>query len=156
MLASSPSFFLIPRDGRSSYNINVMSASNRPLILLLVGDFIVFALVTMAGFATHQTLGTAGLRIASTFLPLLAAWGLIGGHVGVFDLRRASDPRQLWRPFWTMILAAPVFGLLRAWMLGVDSISATFLVVMGGISALSILAWRTIAAFWLARRNRRE
>jgi hypothetical protein len=102
--------------------------------------------VTLAGFATHNTLGTAGSRILTTFLPLLAAWGLLGFHGRVFDPDQAVSVSRVWRPFMTMILAAPVFGLLRAWMLGVDSISATFLVVMGGISALSMLVWRILFA----------
>ena len=123
-----------------------------PLAVLLVGDLVTAAVVTLAGFASHNTLTTAGVRIWTTFLPLLAAWILVGVHVGVFDLQKAAEPRELWRPFWTMILAAPLFGLLRAWMLGVDSISATFLVVLGGIGALSMLAWRAIYAFGLARR----
>ena len=121
-------------------------------MLLFLGDLAVMVAVTLAGFATHNTLGTAGSRILTTFLPLLAAWGLLGYHGRVFDLDQARRVGQVWRPFLTMILAAPVFGLLRAWMLGVDSISATFLVVMGGISAISMLAWRIL--FALAQRGK--
>lgn len=129
-----------------------MKKLTRPLLILILGDLLTAAAVTLAGFASHNTLGTAGARIWTTFLPLIIAWGLIGAHVGVFDLQRAVRPRQLWRPFWAMILAAPLFGLMRAWMLGVDSISATFLVVLGGIGALSLLAWRAIFAFFLTPR----
>ncbi len=122
---------------------------------IFAGDVVVLTLVTLAGFATHNTLGTAGTRILTTFIPLLLAWLLIGSHVGVFDPEKTAAPRDLWRPFWAMILAAPLFGLIRAWMLGVDSISATFLVVMGGIGSLSIFAWRAVYVFLTARRQAR-
>lgn len=125
---------------------------SRKLLPLISGDLLVLVLVTLAGFMTHNTLTTAGSRIFSTFVPLVAAWGLIGVHVGVFDSEKFAAARQLWRPFWAMILAAPLFGLFRAWMLGVDSISATFLVIMGGIAALSMLAWRALFVFVIARR----
>ena len=123
---------------------------------LIAGDLVVLLLVTLAGFMTHNTLTTAGARMFSTFVPLVAAWGLIGSHVGVFDPEKAGSLRQSWRPFWAMILAAPLFGLFRAWMLGVDSISATFLVVMGGIASLAMLAWRLLYVFLIARRMTRS
>ena len=126
--------------------------NSRAQMILFLGDLVVIVAVTLAGFATHNTLGTAGSRILTTFLPLLLAWGLLGFHGRVFDLDQARRLGQVWRPFFTMVLAAPVFGLLRAWMLGVDSISATFLVVIGGISAISMLAWRIL--FMLAQRGK--
>lgn len=118
----------------------------------ILGDVLVIAAVTLAGFATHNTLGTAGARIFATFFPLLVAWVLLGAHVGVFDPERLQTPRQLWRPFWAMILAAPLFGLLRALTLGVDAVSATFIMVLGGIAALSMFAWRVVFVFLLAPR----
>ena len=118
----------------------------------MLGDALVITAVTLAGFETHNTLGTAGTRIFTTLVPLLVAWSLLGVHVGVFDPDRIRRPRQLWRSFWTMILAAPLFGLLRALILGVDAVSAIFLMVLGGISALSMFAWRTVFVFLLAPR----
>lgn len=87
----------------------------------------------------------------STFLPLLAAWFLLAPYLGVFDLTRASDVRQVWRPFWAMILAAP----LAAWMRGVwldAPILWLFVVILGGFSALGLLAWRLLFALVVARK----
>ena len=47
------------------------------LFILLVGDIIVLGLITLFGFATHNELGSAGLRMFTTFIPLLAAWLLL-------------------------------------------------------------------------------
>jgi K+ transporter len=119
--------------------------------ILILGDILVLAAITVFGFASHGTAGSAGLRMLSTFLPLLVAWFLLAPYLGVFDLARASDVRQVWRPFWAMILAAP----LAAWMRGVwldASILWLFVVILGGFSALGLLAWRILFALVVARK----
>jgi hypothetical protein len=119
---------------------------NKRRLILICGDVVVFGLVTLFGFSSHQTLGTAGTRMLATFIPLVVGWGLIAPFLGVYDPRRFSDGRQLWRPFWAMVLAGPMVGWLRGVWLG-QVILPIFVVVLGGISALAILAWRAI--FWL-------
>jgi hypothetical protein len=118
---------------------------------LIAGDILTIALVTLAGFQTHGTLAAAGGRIWATFLPLLAAWLFIGAHVGVFDPARLGSPGQLWRPVWAMVLAAPLFGLIRAWLLGQPTITVVFVMVIGGVAALAMLVWRGIHLIWTRR-----
>ena len=118
---------------------------DRRILVLLVGDTVTLFLVTLAGFARHNTLDSAGLRMLSTFIPLSLAWFLIAPHLGAFDLQRLADFRQLWRPVWAMALAAPLF----AWMRGVwlnAPVLPVFVTVMGGTSALALLVWRLI--YW--------
>lgn len=120
--------------------------SNLRMVVLIIGDTITLGLVTLYGFASHDELETAGLRLLTTFLPLVFAWILISPHLGLFDSKRLEEPRQLWRSFWAMVLAAP----LAAWMRGAwlkTPIQPIFVVIIGGISALAILAWRSL--FWL-------
>ena len=121
--------------------------------LLLVGDALVLGIVTLAGFASHGTLGTAGERMLTTFLPLLLAWILIAPHLRVLDREQLADWRQLWRPFWAMILAAPMAAFLRGAVLG-SPILPVFVVVLGGISAVSLFAWRFV--LWLIQARRRS
>jgi hypothetical protein len=121
-------------------------------IICLVGDAIVLALVTVAGFARHNTLGSAGTRMLATFLPLLIAWLLVAPFVGAFDPEKLGDARQLWRPFWAMVLAAPLGALLRGLWLG-QPIDPVFVIVIGGISALALLAWRAAAMFYVRRQS---
>ncbi len=115
----------------------------KPLVFLLIGDVVVLLGVTLFGFASHDRLDASVFRLLTTFVPLLVGWGLIGVHVGVFDPARTTDPRQLWRPFWAMVLAGPFVGWLRGVFLG-SGVAPLFVVILGGVSALSLLAWRSL------------
>jgi hypothetical protein len=118
----------------------------------LAGDIIVILIMTLYGFASHQTLPTAETRLWQTFVPWVAAWLLIAPNLGVFDEGKRGDWRYLWRPFWAMILTSPIAGFLRALWLGADS-PPLFVVIFGGFCALGILAWRTLHWFVTARRS---
>lgn len=133
--------------------MNRMVESKRisTLWILVAGDVLVLLLVTIFGFATHGELGTAGLRMLTTFVPLVVAWGLVAPHLGVFDLEKSSQPDQLWRPFWAMVLAGPWAAWLRGVMLN-EPILPIFVVVLGGICALALLVWRTLYWAFYARR----
>lgn len=113
---------------------------------LIIGDVVTFAVVTVAGFASHGTAGTAGSRMLTTFIPLLAGWFLIAPHLNVYDQDNALNWRQLWRPFWAMVLAGPMVAWLRGILLE-SPILPLFVIILGGVSALAILAWRGL--YWL-------
>jgi hypothetical protein len=116
------------------------------LALLLLGDALTLALTTVFGFAFHDELGTFSTRMLATFIPSLAAWLLVAPHLGAFDPRRMGQFNELWRPFWAMVLAAPMAAWLRGvWLSTV--ILPVFVVVLGGISALALLLWRVIFYF---------
>lgn len=119
--------------------------------VLIIGDSVTLGIVTVLGFATHAELNTAPLRMLTTFLPLIASWVMLLPFSGVYRPENTRSPRELWRPVWAMILAAPMAGLLRAIWLGVTVIPI-FVVVLGGIAALAILGWRSIYwAIWMRR-----
>ncbi len=123
-----------------------MNHRNRSYVLITVsGDIVAMALTTVAGFARHGEIGTAGLRILTTFVPLCLAWGLIAPWVGLFRLPVISDPRQLWRPVLAAILAAPMAGWLRGLLLN-EPVPLIFVVVIGATVSLPILIWRSL---WL-------
>jgi hypothetical protein len=127
-------------------------SGRRRRAILLAGDVIVLVVVTAVGFANHHTLESAGLRMFSTLVPLVIAWFMVAPFLGAYDLERAADLRQLWRPFWAMVLAGPMAALLRGFWLN-SPILPIFVVVLGGISALSILGWRLIVALLASRRG---
>ena len=114
--------------------------------VILIGDLIVLLLVTLLGYVTHQAMAVADDRLWATWLPWTAAWLLVAPHLGAFDLQLMKDPRQLWRPFWAMVLASPMGGMLRGFWLD-RPVIPLFIVVFGGLAALSIAAWR--AAYWV-------
>jgi len=133
----------------------MQNLSHRERLTLIFGDILTLIIVTVIGFASHGTAGTAGTRMLTTFLPLLAAWFLIAPHLKVYENQKVLDWQQLWRPFWSMILAAP----LAAWMRGVilnSPILPLFVVILGGFSALGILVWRALFLLVLNRIKSRD
>ncbi len=128
---------------------NIQDPKNR-FWWLLAGDVLVLALVTVFGFARHGSLGSAGSRMLTTFFPLVLTWLLLGPHMGVFDEARNRDLRQVWRPFWAMVLGAPLAAFFRGVLLGLP-IQTVFVVVLGGVSALALAFWRLLFWFWLYR-----
>jgi hypothetical protein len=136
-------------------------AKTTPSAILVAGDILTLALVTVFGFASHGEAGTAGLRMLTTFAPLIVAWFFVAPFFGVYESQRAAEYRQLWRPFWAMIVAGPMAAWLRSVMLGMTNqnglntpIWPVFVVVLGGVAALSVLAWRLIAAVFMTRMSR--
>jgi len=126
---------------------------NTQLATLLGGDILTLAIVTLFGFASHGILGSVGMRLLTTFLPVTAAWLLVAPHIGALDPDNLGDLRHLWRPFWAMILAAPLAAWIRgAWLN--QPIIPVFVVVLGGGSAMALLCWRFL--FWLALERKRR
>ena len=124
----------------------MQNRSNLWRYYLIVGDILTLAIVTVIGFASHGTSGTAGSRMLTTFIPLVAAWLLIAPHLKVYNRDIALDGRQLWRPFWAMVLAGPMAAWLRGVLLN-SPILPLFVIILGGVSALAILTWRGL--YWL-------
>lgn len=138
----------------TSYQDNFSKRDLGQTVILLVGDVVTLGLVTVFGFATHGTFGTAGMRMLSTFIPLVVAWLLVAPHLGAFDLQGVRNYRNLWRPFWAMVIAGPMAAWLRgAWLNA--PILPIFVVVLGGFSALGLLFWRSIY-FLIGQIRRRE
>ena len=117
-------------------------ASMVQLGILLIGDVLTLALVTVFGFAHHGTVAFAGAeRFLATFILLVVAWLLVASFLGAFDLSRVVEWRQLCRPFWGMVLAAPMAAFLSGVWLN-SAILPVFVFVLGGVSALALLVWR--------------
>jgi hypothetical protein len=120
--------------------------------ILAAGDLLTIALVTIYGFASHNELSAGATRMLTTFLPLTIAWLAAAPFLGAYDRQRAMEVRQLWRPFWVMLLAAP----LAAWLRGVwlnAPILPLFVFILGGVSALAILIWRGCFALIVRRMS---
>jgi hypothetical protein len=121
------------------------------MLILVGGDILAFALFTLVGFATHGELGSAGTRMLTTFLPVTAAWFLVAPFMGAYDIERMRQSSQLWRPFWSMFLA----GSLAAWMRSAwlnAAILPLFVLVLSGVNALGILAWRALYTLVISRK----
>jgi hypothetical protein len=117
------------------------------LPILILGDTLTLAVVTLAGFATHGETSLDLLpRMMTSFLPLLVGWFLLAPLLGLFSAPITINPRQLWRPVYAMLLAAPLVGVLRAVMLN-GIVLPLFVLILGASAALGMLLWRALFLF---------
>lgn len=120
---------------------------SRTLSVLIIGDILTLAVVTWVGFATHGETSLDLLpRMMTTFLPLFVGWFLVAPLLGLFSAGATQNPRQLWRPVYAALLAAPLFGVLRAAMLN-GIVLPLFVLIMGASTALGMLLWRILYVF---------
>jgi hypothetical protein len=120
---------------------------SRTLSILIFGDILTLAVVTWVGFATHGETSLDLLpRMMTTFLPLLAGWFLLAPLLGLFSAATTQNSRQLWRPVYATLLAAPLVGVLRAAMLN-GIVLPLFVLILGASAALGMLLWRIIFLF---------
>ncbi|MEP6895700.1 MAG: DUF3054 domain-containing protein [Chloroflexota bacterium] len=118
-----------------------MFKSNR---ILIVGDVLAIAIVTIIGFATHNETGAAFLpRMAVIIFPLAVAWFILAPWFGLFQPEVTSDPIQLWRPVLAMIFVAALAVVIRGLILNA-TIIPIFAVVLSATSALGMLVWRSL------------
>lgn len=132
--------------------MNPTSRNKKHLALLLGGDSLTLALVTMIGFASHGTLGSAGVRMVTTFAPLVVAWFLVAPFMGLYDLSLNRDVRNLWRPVYAMLIAAPFAAWLRGVLLN-EPIIPLFVAVLIVFGALAIFSWRFTYYFLVSRKE---
>jgi hypothetical protein len=121
--------------------------------ILILGDLLAMALVTVIGFATHGETDLSLLpRMAALFLPLSAAWFLLAPALGLFRPDETHSPKQLWRPALAMLFAAPLAAVLRGFLLNAPVIPI-FAAVLIGVSALGMILWRFLYLLWSRKRS---
>ena len=119
--------------------------------LLILGDLLAIALVTVIGFATHGEAGRSFLpRMAAAFFPVSLAWFALAPALGLFRTENVSEPKQLWRPVLAMTFAAPLAAVLRGLLLNAP-ILPIFAVGLAATSAFGMLVWRAI--YWILTRR---
>jgi hypothetical protein len=125
---------------------------SKKVLILIAGDLLSIALVTVIGFATHGEAGLSFLpRMVAAFLPISLAWFSLAPVFGLFRSGTVTDPKQLWRPVLAMIFAAPLAAVLRGLILNAP-ILPIFAVVLASTSAFGMLVWRGL--YWFFTRSR--
>ena len=83
--------------------------------MLILGDVIALAVITVIGFASHGELQPDRLpRILITWFPLVFSWFLVAPWLALFNPDITSILKYIWRVPLAAVLAAPVMGILRA------------------------------------------
>jgi hypothetical protein len=112
--------------------------------LLVLGDILALLVTTLIGFITHGETDFSFLtRFLAAFLPVTLAWLLLAPWFGLFQLEIISDPRQLWRPVFAMVFAAPLAVVIRGLILNA-AILPIFAIVLGATSAFGMVIWRAL------------
>ncbi len=112
--------------------------------LLVIGDILAIAILTLIGFATHGETEAAYLpRMGTTFFPVLIAWFLITPWFGLFEEQVITIPKNLWRVALAVLFAAPFAAVLRSVLL-YTSTPTLFVLILGGSNALGMMAWRWV------------
>ena len=111
---------------------------------LWFGDLVAYIIITLIGFSSHGLLDwSAIVRILATFLPFYGSWILFAFWGGVSHPPVDRSWRWLLHSGISAVLSAPFAATLRGFWLGAP-ILATFVLVMAGVSALGIIAWRLL------------
>jgi len=112
--------------------------------ILIAGDFLAIAIVTIIGFATHGEADISFLpRMLAAFIPVTVAWFILAPWFGLFQQEITTNPKLLWRPVLAMLLAGPFAVVLRGLILNAPIIPI-FAVVLSATSAFGMFVWRGI------------
>ncbi len=118
--------------------------------VLVAGDAMALAIVTLIGFASHGELAVSFVpRMGASFVPLCIGWFLLAPALGLFDEPVANAASELWRPGFVMLFAGPLAVVLRGILLAAP-IMPSFAVVLSLTGALALSLWRSI--FVLVKR----
>jgi len=110
--------------------------------ILILGDVLAIAMVTLIGFASHNEADLSSLpRMAAVFFPLTLSWFLLAPWFGLFQDEITHNARQLWRPALAALFAAPMAAVLRGFILNAPVIPI-FAAVLGVTLAVGMLIWR--------------
>jgi len=121
--------------------------------ILILGDILAIALITLIGFATHGETELSFLpRMAAVFFPLVITWFILAPSLRLFQQEVVFDSKQLWRPALAMTFAAPLAAVLRGLILNAPIIPI-FGLVLSATSAFGMLVWRGLYLL-LSRRIR--
>ncbi len=119
--------------------------------LLIIGDFSTFLVVTLIGFANHNSQFDL-LRMLANWLPLCLAWGMAAPILGLWNINQIPLQKSWWRIIWAAILSVPLAVVIRGFILNTPTIGI-FVVVMVAFSIVGLLIWRLIWQLFLNRKN---
>ena len=114
--------------------------------ILITGDVLAIAVLTLIGFASHEELALSFLpRMGATFFPVAISWFVIAPWFGLFQDGYSSRVRLHWRVAIAALYASTMAAALRGLILGRD-IPPVFIVALGVAAAMGMVVWRWLYA----------
>lgn len=115
--------------------------------ILILGDVLTLASLTIIGFATHGETGMSFLpRMAAAFVPMAFGWFLLAPWLGLFDDAVIAVPKNLLRIPLAMLFVTPFAVILRAAWLNSAGLPI-FALALGGTNMIGMLIWRGLNIF---------
>lgn len=118
---------------------------NEPSFFLIIGDFIAFLIVTVIGFANHNSQFDL-LRILANWIPLCLAWSMSAPLLGLWTFRQPSLLKNWWKIIWGIVLSVPLAVVIRGFILNTPTIGI-FVLVMIATSVAGLFVWRLLWFF---------
>ena len=110
--------------------------------ILIAGDILAIAVLTLIGFASHEELTVSFIpRMGATFFPVAISWFVIAPWFGLFQDGYLSKMRLHWRVAIAALYASTMAAALRGLILGRD-IPPVFVVALGVAAAIGMVVWR--------------
>jgi hypothetical protein len=131
--------------------------NNKPQLILIGGDIVIFMFFAFTGRETHAP-GDANLIVNAlpTLLTFLIVWLAVAAVGRVYRSNVMTNPRSaLLRTLIAWIIAAPIAIAIRAILLSRTAIPWQFVAVTLGLVGSLLLLWHGGAAWYLARRRAR-
>jgi hypothetical protein len=128
--------------------------NNRPQIILVVGDIVIFMFFAFTGRETHAP-GDANLIVNAlpTLLTFLIVWFAIAAPGRVYRSGVIANPRSaLLRTLIAWLIAAPIAIVVRGILLNRTAIPWQFVAVTMGLVGTLLLLWHGGLAWFLRRR----
>ncbi len=112
--------------------------------ILILGDIVTLAFLTLIGFATHGETGTSFLpRMAVIFFPAVFAWFALAPWLGLFEEPVTDFPKNLLRIPLAFLFVSPLAVIIRSALLNAPALPL-FALIFGGSNALGMMVWRAI------------
>jgi Protein of unknown function (DUF3054) len=127
--------------------------NNKPQLLLICGDVVIFMFFAFTGRETHAP-GDANLIVNAlpTLLTFLIVWFAIAVVGRVYRSVVMTNPRAaLLRTLIAWIIAAPIAIVIRAIILQRTAVPWQFVAVTMGLVGSLLLLWHGGAAWFLKR-----
>jgi len=119
--------------------------TNKPSFFLIIGDFVAFLIVTIIGFANHNSQFDL-LRILANWIPLCLAWSMVAPLLGLWTLSQPSLLKNWWKIIWGVVLCVPLAVVIRGFILNTPTIGI-FVLVMIATSIVGLFVWRLLWFF---------
>ena len=110
--------------------------------ILIIGDIITLAILTVIGFATHGETGTSFLpRMMAIFIPAPLSWFILAPMLGLFNEEAIAIPKNLWKVAFAFLYVGPLAVLLRGAWLNTSALPL-FALAFSASNAVGMVIWR--------------